>query len=99
MPAVDNHPPRFGVEAAERIVRVEYGLAAAVAPMSGERDQNFHVKAASGAQYVLKIANRADGIELLALQGLVMARLHASSVPVQEIIPARTGEPLLSVTG
>jgi len=43
--ALRSAPPVFGTAEAQRIARDVYGLAARAAPLSGERDCNFHIGA------------------------------------------------------
>jgi Ser/Thr protein kinase RdoA (MazF antagonist) len=45
------------VEEAEKLAHDLYGLAATATPLTGERDENFKLSCADGAQYVLKIAS------------------------------------------
>jgi hydroxylysine kinase len=48
------------VEDAEKLARERYGLTATVTRLTGERDENFKLSCADGAQYVLKIASAAE---------------------------------------
>jgi hydroxylysine kinase len=48
------------IERAIALVREHYGLDASGARLTGERDENFRLRAADGAEYVFKIANPAE---------------------------------------
>ncbi len=47
-------------EDAEELARDRYGLTATATRLTGERDENFRLCGANGAQYVLKIASAAE---------------------------------------
>jgi Ser/Thr protein kinase RdoA (MazF antagonist) len=50
-------PPAVSAEAAEAIARTHWGIDARAAPIRGERDRNFHLRAVDGREFVLRIAN------------------------------------------
>jgi Ser/Thr protein kinase RdoA (MazF antagonist) len=53
-------PVGVDVAEAEKLARVHYGLSTQATRLTGERDENFKLLAADGAQYVLKIANASE---------------------------------------
>ena len=61
-------PPAFEVEAAQRILRDAFGVEAFLAPLAGERDQNFRVDAADGRRFLFKVSNPADGRSITEMQ-------------------------------
>ena len=73
-PAVQK-APRFTNEDAVRLARELYGLDVTAGPLPSERDQNFHLRDASGAQFVIKIANSEEAREVLDLQNQALAFL------------------------
>ena len=79
------HTPGFDTEDAVRLAQELYGLHATAAPLPSERDQNFMLDTASGARFVLKIANALDApaSALLEAQNQAMAHLarHRCHVP------------------
>ena len=61
--------PRFRAHEAERVARDAYGLEASVlSELPSERDQNFHLREASGRELVLKIASSAEPRSILEFQ-------------------------------
>jgi len=50
-------PPVFSAEEAQSLALQNYSLDVSAKPLDSERDQNFHLLAENGAQYVLKISN------------------------------------------
>ncbi|MBF9233311.1 phosphotransferase [Microvirga alba] len=84
---------------AEVLAREHYGLSAIAHPLSSERDQNFHLKAEDGRDYVLKITHPAEDRRVSDMQ--TQALLHAASVnpdlPIQHVVRARNGQPELSL--
>jgi len=68
--------PRFRPDEAARLVREAYGLeASVVSELPSERDQNFHLKEASGRELVLKIASSAEPRSILDFQNQALARI------------------------
>ena len=72
-----NMVPDFTVEEAAGIARELYGVEAAASELPGERDQNFRLRDAGGAEYVLKIANAAEDWEVLELQNRAIEFLRS----------------------
>ena len=50
-------PPSLSCAEAERIARERFDVSGSAEGLSSERDQNFHLQAADGQEFVLKIAN------------------------------------------
>ena len=90
-------PPDVPLAQAEELVARHYGVAARASSLTSERDQNFHLRAADGAEYVLKISNPAEDPEIADFQ--VAALLHIAradpTLPVQRVLAARDGETTL----
>ena len=61
-------PPDISVDEAEAIARERWGIQAVAQPLSGERDRNFHLRAADGREFVLKFANPAEDAGLRDMQ-------------------------------
>jgi len=85
--------PAFTAAQVQELLREHWGLAArSVSPLDSERDQNFKVDGDAG-RYVLKIANSAEAPALTNLQTRAIRHVAATDaeVPVQRIVPTRTG--------
>jgi 4-aminobutyrate aminotransferase-like enzyme/Ser/Thr protein kinase RdoA (MazF antagonist) len=94
--ALRSAPPVFGVAEAERIVRDVYGLAVSASPLSGERDCNFHIRAADARNYVLKIVDGAADPQTTDCQVRVLRHLAEQdpSLPVPRIFATQQGADL-----
>lgn len=79
---------------AEELARDLYGISATAGELTGERDRNFHLKAADGAHYVLKISNAAE--DRLVTNFQTQALLHVEAVdpglPVPRVLRTLDGE-------
>jgi hydroxylysine kinase len=79
---------------AEHIVAAHYGITGRAALLTSERDHNFKIVAADGAQYVLKVSNAAEDPQIAEFQ--VQALLHIERVdmrlPVPRVIGALNGQ-------
>ena len=95
------HRPRFSEQEARRLAAALYGLDAAPHLLPGERDQNFLLRAADGAAYVLKIAAAGEARALLDLQHDVLAHLaHAGGAGAYpRVCPTLAGEAVAAVEG
>jgi hydroxylysine kinase len=71
-------PVAVDIAEAEQLARVHYGLNSQAARLTGERDENFKLLSADGAQYVLKIANASEDPAVSDLP--VAALLHIERV-------------------
>jgi 4-aminobutyrate aminotransferase-like enzyme/Ser/Thr protein kinase RdoA (MazF antagonist) len=91
--------PHFAVEDAVRLAREHYGLEVAAEPLPSERDQNFRLEEAGGAQFVLKIANPEEALEVLDLQNKAMEFLAAANTGLDwpRVIPTTSGNAIVPV--
>ncbi|MBY8996966.1 MAG: aminotransferase class III-fold pyridoxal phosphate-dependent enzyme [Candidatus Thorarchaeota archaeon] len=71
----DAERPSFDVEQAHDIVKSLYGLSGVLNELPSERDQNFHLIAENGKEYVLKIAAASEMRETLDMQNSAMDHL------------------------
>ena len=85
--------PRFTTSDAAGIARDLYGLSTEASELPSERDQNFCLRDASGAQYVLKIANHQERREILDLQNQALSHLagHVPSLAWPRVVPSQAG--------
>ncbi|MBZ5728439.1 MAG: aminotransferase class III-fold pyridoxal phosphate-dependent enzyme [Acidobacteriia bacterium] len=93
--------PRFSQEDAIRLAAEFYGLRVTAEALTSERDQNFRLGDAAGAQFVLKIANAGEAVEVLDLQNQAMRFLAARDTGLAwpQVVAARSGESIVAVAG
>ncbi|WKL57343.1 phosphotransferase [Asticcacaulis sp. ZE23SCel15] len=98
----DTHVPRISAERAQAIARQHYGLKAEARELTGERDRNFHLKAAQ-AEYVLKISSALEDPATTAFQNAMLRRLEGTGtdVPIPRLVPTIDGadEALIDAEG
>jgi 4-aminobutyrate aminotransferase-like enzyme/Ser/Thr protein kinase RdoA (MazF antagonist) len=92
------HP--VGVEEAARLARDVYGLDVTAKALPGEYDDNFHLTAADGAEFVLKVMHPARerafiDLQCQALQHLAM---QAKAIVLPRVVPAQGGELQTKIT-
>jgi 4-aminobutyrate aminotransferase-like enzyme/Ser/Thr protein kinase RdoA (MazF antagonist) len=93
--------PRFRTDEAERLLREAYGLeASVVSELPSERDQNFHLKEASGRELVLKIASSAEPRSILDFQNQALAQIaeRDPGLPIPRLRLTSGGDPLSTVS-
>src|SRR6202011_5021794 len=86
------HP--VAVEEAARLARDVYGLDVTGKSLPGEYDDNFHLIAADGAQFVLKVMHPARERSFIDLQCQALQHVakHAQTVVLPRVVPTRSGE-------
>ncbi|CAM5763485.1 homoserine kinase [Labrys miyagiensis] len=91
--------PPVSEEKARRIAREHYGLAVMAKPLIGERDSNFHLKAADGQDYLLKVANPVEDQTVTDFQtrALMHMATRDPSLPVPRVVETVRGEPYFSL--
>jgi 4-aminobutyrate aminotransferase-like enzyme/Ser/Thr protein kinase RdoA (MazF antagonist) len=101
MPAPPSSRPRLGEDEALALARELYGLSATVRALPSERDQNFHLTAANGEAFVLKIARAAERREELELQNSALEWLarRDEALAVPRLRPTLQGAPIAAVRG
>jgi 4-aminobutyrate aminotransferase-like enzyme/Ser/Thr protein kinase RdoA (MazF antagonist) len=92
------HP--VGVEEAARLARDVYGLDVTAKCLPGEYDDNFHLTAADGAQFVLKVMHPARERSFIDLQCRALQHLakHAEGVVLPRVVPTQGGELQAEIT-
>ncbi len=93
--------PRFSKDDATRLAAELYGLQVTAEALESERDQNFRLRDAEGAQFVLKIANSGEAREVLELQNQALQFLAGSDTGLAwpRVIAARSDESMVPVAG
>lgn len=81
------------IECAVALAREHYGLETRAVRLTGERDENFRLSGADGAEYVLKIANPAEDPAISALPAAALLHIARtdSGFPCPRLVPERTG--------
>src|ERR1043166_4950251 len=87
----------FSPSLAERIASELYGITATATPLPGEFDDNFHLIAGDGSEYVLKVMRDSSPYDLVELQCQVLRRL--SAFPVPRVCSTRKGEFIATADG
>jgi Ser/Thr protein kinase RdoA (MazF antagonist) len=91
---MEERAPVFSAAQAEGIARRAFEIRASAHPLASERDQNFHLRAEDGSEWVLKIANPAEDPAILDMQ--TRALLHIARVdptlPVPRVRATREGD-------
>ena len=82
------------VEEAVQLARDLYGLDVTVTSLPGEYDDNFHLTAVAGAQFVLKVMHPARERSFIDLQCQALQHLakHAEALVLPRVIPTQAGE-------
>lgn len=88
-----DHVPTFSSAAAEELADRVYGVSGSARSLPSERDQNFHLVADSGAEFVLKIANATETRSLLEAQNLALAHLVGHSCP--QLVLSKDGDSIV----
>jgi Ser/Thr protein kinase RdoA (MazF antagonist) len=81
------------IERAVALARERYGLETRATRLTGERDENFRLHAAGGAEYVLKIAHSAEepAVTDLATAALLHIAKTDPALPCPRVVRERTG--------
>jgi len=81
------------IEHALTLVRERYGLEPRASRLTGERDENFRLTTADGAEYVLKIANPAENPAETDFQAAALMHLEQSdpALPCPRVVRDRSG--------
>lgn len=93
MTVITAQPPQLSHSNVKELIQSHYGLEVSVTALDSERDQNFHLKSNDGYEYVLKISNPMEDMELIKLQ--TAALLHISKFDESLNVPI----PIKSIDG
>jgi hydroxylysine kinase len=85
-------------EAAVALALEHYGLESHAARLTGERDENFRLSTADGAEYVLKIAHASEEPAVTGLSTAALVHLQASdpTLPCPRVVRALAGDTQVS---
>ena len=92
------HP--ISVKEAIRLARDLYGIAAVAKPLPGEYDDNFHLIAADGREFVLKVMHPARESAFIDLQCQALKHLveNAKQLHLPRVSHTRTGDLYTEIT-
>ncbi len=98
---LDRNQPEFTVAAAAGMAEAVFGLRGELKPLPSERDQNFRLRTATGAGYVLKIANVDEDPGVVGFQTAALRHMaqEAPALPLPRVVPTSAGEPWQMVAG
>lgn len=85
-------PPTVALVQIDTAVQEQFGLVGDYAPLVSERDQNFHLKTASGDEYVVKVTSSAEPEIVSAFQIAALRHLQGSGLKVPKVIDTAAGE-------
>jgi len=93
--------PRFSGADAARLARELYRIDGEAAPLPSERDQNFKITSSAGAQYVLKIANSDETIDVHDMQTRALEHLAGAQTGLEwpRVTPTLNGEKIARIEG
>jgi len=85
---------------ATRLAREIYGLEASARALSGEYDDNFHLSAADGRAFVLKVMHPAREPSFIDFQCQALVHLaeRAPQLPLPRVLPNHRGERFTEIT-
>ena len=86
------HAPDFSATDAERFARDLFGVDARATPLASERDQNFLLRPAQGAAFVLKVANALEDPAFLDAQRQAMAFAADRTSLCARVLPLAAGD-------
>ena len=92
MTVISTQPPQFINIEVQKIVQNIYGINASISTLDSERDQNFHLKGDDGKEYVLKISNPQENIELIELQSAAIKHIHFFNQSLNVPVPIKSIE-------
>jgi len=92
MNVISAQPPQLSNSEVQDILQKFYDFEASVSSLDSERDQNFHLKGDDGNEYVLKISNPQEDIELIKLQSAALKHIHDFDASLNVPIPIESIE-------
>lgn len=87
------------LEVVEAIAVDHFGIKGRAVTLSSERDETFLIQTETANDYILKIANPAERLDVLAFQTQALVHLAAGSeaLPVPRAVPSTSGEMLVAL--
>lgn len=99
-PSANAEPTVFNLREAVKLAETLYGLQSTARALPGEYDYNFHLTAADGQQFVLKIMHAQRERSLLELQCAALTHLaeRLPNLVLPRVCPALNGELIATAT-
>lgn len=93
-------PPRLPLSSLAPFLEDHWGVTGQFSPLSGERDQNFRVRAANGETYIYKVSSPIEDRALVDLQIQALLRIEQADgeIPVPRIVRSKRGNAFEIVT-
>ena len=93
--------PNFSDEEVKKFAQELYGINASVRQLESYIDQNFYLKDERGREFVFKIANLAEKIEVIDLQNKAMAylKIHIKNFEFPAVLSTKSGERIATIKG
>ena len=92
MTVISTQPPQLTDSEVQEIIQNIYGIEASVLTLDSERDQNFHLKGDDGNEYILKISNPKEDLEIIKLQSASLKHIHAFDQSLNVPVPIESIE-------
>ena len=92
MIVISTQPPQLSYSEVQEIINNIYGIEASVLTLDSERDQNFYLKGDDGNEYVLKISNSKEDLDLIKLQSASLKHIHAFDQSLNVPVPIESLE-------
>ncbi len=86
--------PKMRVNEAEQVVLERFQIFGTASALCSERDQNFHIRAADGQEYVLKVAHPLEVSDVTDFQTEALRRIAVEDpdLPVPRIVTTHSGK-------
>ena len=90
-------PPLFHSTDIEKIAFDHFGMNVKAVKLNSERDQNFYLSDISGQEYVMKIFNEAEELQIVDMQNQVLYHVTeaAPSIRVSSVVKTLNGSDIL----
>lgn len=91
-PLLESRPPAMEAAEVAALVAAHWGMTGALSPLTSERDLNHRLETAEG-WFVVKIANRAEPVEMTRMQSRALRHAAAADagLTIPRVVAARDG--------
>ena len=99
MPVLTHPLPDVSAADAQKMLATHWNLTGTVDSLPGERERNFHVYAAGGLEFVLKVASPLEDAAAIEFQVAALEHLArvAPGAPVPRVVPSTEGNRIVAV--
>ena len=101
MDVISTKPPQFDNTEIQKFLQNVYGIDGTIFLLDSERDQNFKVICENGNEFILKISNPHENIEIVKLQSAAIKHIHEydSTLNVPILIKSKEGNIINTLRG